>query len=501
MNGKVQGIIIGGVAVACLAGVMVFLQHTEFPSTDSSSAESSTATASEDESVVILEKTSDEIKSVYVNNSYGEYTLEKPASGKSNWTIDTLELINQNTSLEDSMRTNLGEMEAKKLVEKDVSDMSKYGLEEPSGYFTVTYDDDSQVTVYIGDEAPNGSSNYVRLNDENKVYLVQTTRLTYFTDPDTAYVSTSLIATPSDDEWPDYGTETVSRQDLDYDMVFETDPYENNGMVSAQVMTEPIFSYLNVTNSSDVTHGMWGLSATSCEVANPTDDDFAKYGLDDPFCTVSLKGAEYDYLLKIGDAIHYSDESSNETDAVTGYYCYLTGVSGVDCIFVISADSLPWATVQASDVVMSLMTSNYIYDLDEIDVEYDGEKSVYAITSNGTSDESTTDSGDSIDVTGVTLGGDDIDVDTFKSYYQYIMGCPTSEIYFTDPEETEPYLTISLMRKDGGSDVMEYYKETSRRTIVKLNGKTSFRIQSSWVDTFLENMQNVKDAKEIVTTY
>ena len=81
-------------------------------------------------------------------------------------------------------------------------------------------------------------------------------------------------------------------------MVFESDDNELSGALSNQVMTEPVFSYLNITNSTDTTHGMWGLTAASCEVLEPTDEDYKTYGLDDPYCEVMLKGEEYDYDLK-----------------------------------------------------------------------------------------------------------------------------------------------------------------------------------------------------------
>ena len=67
-------------------------------------------------------------------------------------------------------------------------------------------------------------------------------------------------------------------------------------------------------------------------------------------------------------------------------------------------------------------------------------------------------------VTKVTTDGKELDVDNFKTFYQYLMGCPTNEIYFTDPEG-ESYLTITFDRKDGKKDVMEIYKDSSRRSL------------------------------------
>lgn len=502
MNGKLQGTIVCGVVAVCLGGVMLFLNSTSGAnSKDADSSSSVAATSSKDESVVILDKSSDDITSIKVVNEHGEYTLEKPRSGKSTWTIEALGSVNQNATAEASMASSLEGFKAKKLVEKDVEDMSKYGLDKPVAEFTVTYSDGTSHTMHIGNVSPsNERYTYVSLDDEKTVYLVMGTKLSYYTDPVTAYASLTLLAKPSDDDWPDYGKETVTRKDLDYEMVFETNPNEIEGL-SGQVMTEPIFSYLNITNSSTTTHGLWGLSAQSCEVLEPDEEAMKQYGLDDPFAVVKLKGDSYDYTLKIGDPVYQTTgDSSETTDTVSGYYCYFEGVSGVDAIYLVSADSLPWATVKAEDVITSLMTSNYLVDLKDIVVEYNGKTTTYEIESSGTSADTDESGSSTAQVTKVTSEGKELDVDNFKTFYQFLMGCPTNEIYFTDPEN-ESYLTITLERKDGNKDVMEMFKDSSRRSIVKLNGETSFRIQSTWVDTFAANMEKLAKGEAVDDNY
>jgi hypothetical protein len=62
-------------------------------------------------------------------------------------------------------------------------------------------------------------------------------------------------------------------------------------------------------------------------------------------------------------------------------------------------------------------------------------------------------------------------------------------------------MTITQSRKDGGADVIELYKDTSRRYIVKLNGRTSFRIQSTWIDTLLKNIESLQNGGEIDDNY
>lgn len=514
MNGKIKGIIVCGVVVVCLGGMAVFLQKTSDGNnkSDSSSSSSVTETSSKSEKISVLKRDQKDIRSIKVKNTHGEFTLEKPDSGKEQWLIDKLTSIDTSDTMITSLLSNSADLEAKKLVEENVTDFSKYGLDKPTAEATITYTDGKSVTVQVGTTAPEDKYSYARIKGENSVYMIFTTKLNYYTEPVTAYVSTTIIEKPSDNEWPEYGVETITRKDLDYKMVFRNDTKNKGGMVSAQVMSEPIYSYLNVTNSSTVTHGMWGLSASECAVVKPQEKDFKKYGLDDPLCTVNLKGDKYNYTLKVGNPV-YADKddsssiaestdssSSDNSSGITGYYCYVTGVNNKDCIYVISADSLPWVTIKPSDVITTLMTANYIVDTENLTIEYNGKTYKYDITSNGTSDESQTDSGDKVDVTKVAIDGKELNVDKFKSFFQYVLTCPTTEVYFKDPT-TEKYMTITFKEKDGSKDVLEFYKESARRTVIKLNGKTSFRINNTWVDTLVKNINSLENGGDIDDNY
>ena len=501
MNSKVQGIIVCGVCAVCLGGVALFLSKTApaDKADSSSSSQSSKAEKEPDESVVILSREASDIVSVAVKNVNGEFTVEKPSSGKTNWVIEDLVSVSQDYTAEQSMVNNLGGFEAKKTAEENASDMSKYGLDDPKVSILVTYSDGETKTLYIGDEAPDARFVYARIDDESTVYMLYQRKLSYYTGKVTDYVNLTLIDKPSDDAWPEYGELRVVRKDLDYEMAFENSTDDTMGGISGQVMTEPVFSYLNITNSTDTTHGMWGLTAASCEVLEPTGDQLSEYGIADPYCEVTLKGEGYDYDLKIGNAVYEKDSEGNDTDMVSSYYCYITGVSGRNCIYNIAADSLPWASIKAEDVTSSLMTANYIYDLDSLQMKTADRDLGFEIKSSGSTFEQK-DENDTPEVEKVTVDGKDLNVENFKAFYLYLMGCPTDEICFEEPTG-ESVLTITMNKKSGGKDVMEFYKDSSRRYIVKLNGVPSYRIASGWYDVCMQNIEAVLSDKEIEDTY
>ena len=498
MNSKLQGIIACGVVAACLGGTMLFLNKqgenkggNSSVSGHSEEEESSHHHEEEEETLTVLDRKTEDIRSIKVENSSGGFTLDNPLSGKANITIDKLAGVNQNETLVKNMLSNTANLVAEKVVEKNPGNLKKYGLEKPAAQFTVEYSDGKKTVVLVGDESVDGKSRYFKLKDENKVYMGELSVLAYYTNDCRDFVSNVIF--PTQDENAKYGKLTVSRSNLKYDITFEDDPTGNSAMASSQVMTSPVFAYLDVNVSTSVTHGMWGLTSSGCEAVKPDKKTLAEYGLDKPLCTVNFKGDDYDYTLNVGNPVYgaESDNSSVGEKEIYGYYCTAEGVSGTDCIYKIPLSSLPWVNLKADDIKSDIIIARFLADMDKI--TFDGEKNFdFKIESTGSGE-------DNGDTKSVTLAGKDIDVDNFKTMYQYMVSCPSAEICFEEPEENQKYLTVTLHTKTGEKQTLEFYrdKKSSRRTIMKNNGKTSYRIESTWVNTLMDYAQKVSEGKSV----
>ena len=190
-------------------------------------------------------------------------------------------------------------------------------------------------------------------------------------------------------------------------------------------------------------------------------------------------------MLTIGDPIYVQDENGNDTAQIASYYVYLTGEEGINSIYQVAADSLPWTTFLPEDVISNLMTTNAVGTVDTIVYENESGSSVFEI-----------DTDDEGSVTKVTLDGEEVDANLFKTLYQQIITCPTNQVYFEDTD-AEPFATLSINVNDGKSDVIEFIRDTNRRVIVKLNGRTTFRIASTWIDSLEDNIENVRNDTEV----
>ena len=494
MNSKLTGIIVTGVLAASLGGVLLFLEKTGGPEESSSQDESSNSVVlnkRENTKTQIVDRTADDVESIVVENKSGSFTMSKNASGKSKWEIPELEGLTLGLSECNSLADCAATLKSFDTVEEDSKNLSKYGFDDPNGKFTVTFNDGEKRTFIIGDYLPK-SDRYLYLYEEGTttVYEVLQTYVSYMTEAKEAYVNRVFISQPSENDYPEYGKLTVKRKDADYDVVIVNDDKEE-GSVSAQVMTSPVYGYLNITSSTDYSHGMWGLTASMAEVLHPDDKALKEYGLKDPAAVVTLVGESYDYKLTIGNAVHVKDEDGNDMDEIASYYCTIEGVNGMDCIFSVSASSLPWVSQTPSDIISSLMTFNYIKDVGEIVIT----------KKNGTDDIKLTYDSEAEDLKSAEMNGKALDTESLKTFYEFLLTCPTSELCFDDPDESAFVMKIEIKRYDGGGDTIELYTDTGRRMIVKLNGVTSYRIESKWITQFEENIKALEEGKTIGETY
>ena len=494
MNSKLKGIIVIGVMAASLGGMLLFLEMSG-SNDESSSADESSSTAvinkKENVKTQIVDRSADEVDSVFVENKNSTFTMVRSKSGKTTWEIAELSGLALSLSEENSLADCAATLKSFDTVEEDSQDLSKYGFDEPTSKFTVTFNDNETRTFYVGDNLPS-SDRYFYLHEEgsNTVYQVLNTYVSCMTEAKEAYVNKVLISQPGQDAYPEYGSLTVHRKGVDYDVVLENDTSEQ-GAVSAQVMTSPVFGYLNISNSTDYSHGMWGLSAVSTEVIFPDEKALEEHGFDDPEGVITLVGDGYDYKLTVGDPVYVKDEFGNDMDEIASYYCTIEGVSGMDCIFSVSISSLPWMTKTPEDILSSLMTFNYIKDVGEI-----------VITKPERTDDITlTYDNDIEDVSNAQMNGKELDITSLKTFYEFFITCPTDELCFEDPDEDAFIMKVEVKRYDGGGDTLEFYSDTGRRAVIKLNGKTSYRIESKWITQFEKNITALEEGKKIGESY
>lgn len=481
MSKSVKNLLTIGIFILCMAVVLLVLVL--------SAPKEETPDEVVDNSVMLVEYERDNIDYFVITNESGEYTVRQGAKG---FSVDELKDLKQTSTILSAAGNCITSISGKTLVEENAPDLKKYRLAEDDfvSRVAVTLKDGTAYTVYYGVDAPDGEHLYVRLGDSNDVYIALASSSRYFTYCKEDFISLNILPELTvDNVAPTIDLMTVTRKDLDYDIIFEDDTknysIDEVSMASSQVMISPVYAYLDINNSNDIIYGLWGLNGTQAEVAFPTEADLEEYGLLDPFCTVELNAELQNYVLHIGDVAQYVlDEQGNKTTTPEYFYGYF---EGIDVIYTFAATDVKWATFMPIDVLSTMMTSNYIYALDYIDVEahLDEDKKFYFDIEGNVEDATLA----------VTLDGGEYDAEAFKILYQFMLKCPIDSLCLEEPAPDAKLLArVEYRRADGKGDVLEFYDDTTNRVIIKLNGTTSFSQPKSYLDVLISNIEVFKNS-------
>lgn len=487
MKKNIRLIIIICVIAAVLAGAVLVLMKT------APQDEEQEDTAEEVTTLLLYDKAPADLAKLTIENESGTYEVVRVGEGDgAKWTVMDIANLPLSGSVMTRLLDNSASLTAQQTVSEAPEDISIYGLDAPSATFTAEFSDSAKTVkkLLIGNLTPEETKRYVMLEGDPKVYTVFNTALNCFLQDKYALINKTVFsaqAAASAEDTTDYtriNKLTVSRADIDYDIVIEYDVRldDDSSMVgnsSTYVMSEPVFRDLNPETSSGVTDGIFGLTASDLAVLNPNEEDIAASGMDEPAAEVTAE-------INGGSSLHFKigNEFINEEGKKDGRYVL---VDGIDIIYIFSESSLPWLTVKPLDIVTTMYTSNYVYDLDMLNITCDGKERKFSIT------------GSQNDFA-VTLNGAAVDGDAFKNLYQFILRAPSSELCFEDVS-AEPSLTVEIVTRDGGGDLIEFIPDGNRRAVVRLNGRPEYICQQSYVDRFIKNLELFENGEDIVLNW
>ncbi len=488
MNKTVKGIIACSICLVLLGGGLVALKLTD--SSNSEDAEVGDSLIAE-ANHIFYQHDSSEVNKVVVDNPSGGYTLERTAKATDDtdakYSIDEISKYTQNDTIVSTIANNCASLEALELVDENPTDLSQFGLDNPSATVTVYFDDSSSETFLVGDNSP-VEGMYLKMSDEDAVYTVSSNPLYVFQKDSNYFISRVCLETPADDEYPTVENLTIKRKDLDYDIVLQYDHRADDedyigGTSASHIMTSPVYAYLNADNSQDITHSMFGLTADSIVSLSPTEEQLEVAGINDPTCEVTMVCDDGNtYNLKIGSS--YSSTSYDED--YTAYFGYF---EGIDILFAFSESSVPWLTVKPMDITSQLVFGTYIYDIKDMTITT--KDTTLKFEGEGTSDDYS-----------IKLNGKDFDLNRYKSFYQALIKAPAEELYL-DAVSGEPEVTVTINLQSGGEpDVVQFYRINDRKVAIVHNGLVSFACRSSFLDnSLLPNIANIEGDTDFVTNW
>lgn len=468
-------------ALAAAGGALTAILLLNRPETPEGTDSTISDAAEAQETILLNPGTAEDLEEVHIRNT-SDFTVyaQSGEDGTAVYRIRGFEDLPVDNSLLSTLAGNGSSLSADSLVEENAADLSKYGLEEPAAEVTFSYKDAEEFTLRIGSTVPMDTS-MTYCEAGGNVYLVKSSLMTNYQKEDLYFLSKTILEKPADEDMPIVESLRLERKDLDYDMYMEyaykeKDEDSVGGSAAAHIMTEPIWAYLNVDNSADVTNGMFGLTAAKAVKGLPEEADLKEAGLDDPFCTVTMKCDDGStYVLYFGDT--FTD------DAGTYYYACM---KGGNVLYAVAEDKAIWATVQAEEITSSNMFATYVWNIAQLDVQA-GAQSLH-FTGSGSDQESYE----------VTKNGEECDTERFRQFYRFILGIYGETLCIGEElPEGEPDASIHVKTQDGQEDyTVTFYKQDNLKTIVAMNGLPSYIIRSSCLDAMVHNMEIFDNAEE-----
>lgn len=486
MKKNIKHIIIFCVIAVILVGLLIVLKITAPEEETEQEADNDVQTS------LLYDKNPNDISKLEISNEHGSYEVVRIGEGDGAvWTVTELSNLPMSSASMGTLLENAAGVTAQQTVVENADDLSLYGLDKPLSAVTASFSDSAGTVkkLFIGNLTPGGTTHYAMVEGDSRVYTILNSKVNCFLE-NKYYVLNKVLYTARSaaDEndttvYTRINKMTVSRPDIDYDIVIEYDVrLEDESLMTANssqyVITSPIFRELNPETSASVTDGIFGLTASDFGILNPTDEDLTACGIAEPAADVlfEINGGD-NVRIRIGGECFDSDGSK------LGRYLM---INEVPIIYVFDESSLPWLSFKPLEIVTTMITSNYIYDVKSIDIS-------------GAANMSFTMTGSGADDFAVQLDGSDTDTDAFKNLYQFLLKVPSDELYFEDLT-AEP--TVSITIKTGsGEDVIEFIPSEGRKSAIRLNGKTSYKCASAYVDRLISNLELYKNGGNIITTW
>lgn len=482
-------LIIAGVAViALLSGAFIVLKLTE--DNDEGGSESAAETVS------LWDGSANNIAKVEVKNTRGEYVVTKSAeatdeNSSATFTIEQFKDYPLESGYISTIANNFSSLTDARLVEENAADMKKYGLGDNAVKVTVTLDNGTVRSFRLGDESPTSTAEcYFCMEGESTVYMVSASDATNYRQSPFFFISKTVLEKPADDSYPVINWLEVERKDLEYGKIRyehvkeKPDGEGGYGSVATMEMTEPVFAFLDITTSTGITDGMFGLTASEIMKLNPSEDELKVAGLgEETFCRVTMNCDNgKTYKLRLSEKI--------DVDTDEGTKSFFFGyMEGVNILYYFAAENAPWVYYTPMEIVSGLVLGTYFYDIGTLRVEGGGK--ILAFEGSGDSEKYD-----------ATLNGAEIDSEVFRKFYAFLLKTPADDMLMDEPEG-ELICSVKLTtQKSKTEETLDFYQIPGTRKVALVHdGKPSFVCRQSYVDRLLSNMELVLNGESIIETW
>ncbi len=448
MNKMTKNIILA-LSALCIIGVALFAVINWEPASDNEPETTDTAS----EYIDVTNIDSDAVSSIFITNEQGSYTILSQTENDitTHYIKEYPETEFSQAMLSSAIYSFTGI--SGKETSADISNKSGYGFDTPFASAVITQNDGSEITVLVGNETAADSGRYVITDASDIVYSVSSYTIDNFLKAPDDYRNREIASIDTS------AVKSLTVKSSTDTVMKIRQMNENDNLRTASISNLLIaYPYLRDADADAVTkllENFTAVSAITFPALNEKDCGFDK-GM-----SIIIENADITHTITFGK----TDENGN---VYTKYN---------DLEYIITTSPEMYNTLSALNPINFTSKLIHIFSLDEV-------KNVAVTTSDKTLNLSV-EHGEEADV--YTVNGAVSDDETFKSYYQSVIGIELTDIC-SAPKFDTPYATVVFEFTDGTKDTTTYYNYDDRNYCVKCSDGTTFLVLKKNFDTVLQKI-------------
>lgn len=442
------------------------------------------------ETISVLKEDSDDFKTVTVTNTNGTFkfysvqeTTESDSSDSSetqaeiNWYLDGYD-----EDVIDSYSVgNIADYAAEIKAAREVGSKSalECGLESPAIKVDVVKNDGSEFSILIGNDSPDSTGTYVKLSNNDKIYIAESGIKEHFDFDALSLADTSSVAGVTvTDDMSDYvgddgtlstfDTITITGKNYPEKVVLAPNTDESVSAYATYITLSPTKRIAdNVADILDLFKN--GVSVSGAYSLDASAAALKQFGLDDPDLTATIKA---------GSATKsYSFKQQSDGDYAIWY-------DGAKLIRKISASNLAFIDYTVNDYYNSWVCLNSINDLSNFTVQTPEKTYSFDILYD--------DSDDAEETYIITHQGEKLDTKEFQSFYEECISLSCTD-YTVGQTSGEADVTLIFTYSDTSrqKSIVEFRKAGETKYQYSIEGTDMGKVNSSSINKILRQAEKL----------
>jgi hypothetical protein len=418
------------------------------------------------------------LASVTVSNEKGEYTI-LPGNPPS---IPGWESLIASTYTLSRITDLCNSLVSRGLVVEE-ADLAVYGLDRPRARVDIKTASGEGTTLYIGGDVPDGAGIYVRLEGDPAVYQTGKWDAESFFQGIFDFVNKEVSPQLPDDGYGGFEFSEIVlggtvRQDGPVRIIHEVQEDPQPARIKNDYrISGPAEASLNLEKGYNILKSIPGLSADQAVARITGREDLARYGLERPYSTASIRGTLGQGLGGFGLLASRPDAEGNV------YVCR----EGGELVYQAAASRIPWLETTWWDLMDRMIILPFIDDVARVEVNSPQRRISFSLTGEG-------------DDLKVVVQGIELDVKFFRSYYQTLLSAIYDE--YTEekiPSGTQPLMEIVYQYRDGRPlNRVSFYPASSRRVLTSLNGGRPFYTYAAYITKVQTDLDRLLEGQKVL---